>query len=503
MSNVVGKSILNSLLVTALMASFAAPSANANLCSSIFAKNKTLVAFVPGPAVDWTKGRVLAYPKGVSPEKTPDGHFEFAYESEYTSKEVGKLLQDYAPAPNVVAREAWDVMSEAEKVAWFGDRYADKPAHAYGSGLFYHGDKPWMPRELLIDATGNAEIVLDRVSTFGEWAERVDWIVERYEPGSQQAMMSKPREAAYLKKPTQREVSYLNAQHKGWLIYTNLADMVMKIKSGYIRYLQDPTKLTLLSFDHPFVGPMNRIKRDMMEDYIIANAELKKYDDASKNRVRKSDASFKYTGGPSYRPDIAGPDRWAWELRNSHKDVKDLKRKVYRDAVAHANGLDRYMPFALVPAFDSVRHFDRMPKDVQALLKTLFPSKADPRFQYEEQERRVLEVYRNFSMPMQDFRPMAKALLDVDNEVSLMMYRVQTSQQVYMFKLTDIARDLNANRMRPETAKAKVMGAVAEFYQSSGIVEAFENKAAELAHDGGTIDPVRLRPFELLDQSRK
>lgn len=339
-----------------------------------------------------------------------------------------------------------------------------------------------MPEELLIDSTGNVEIVLAPVDTYGAWAKAVDEIVARYGAGSQQAMISKPREAAF----TPREgtgTRKLVKQSMGWLVFTNLRDMFAKLQSGSARYAKDSTKASALFLDHPFLGPMTKLKRDDMEEYMKANVTGGKYDADSVQFVRKRDASFKYTGGPSYRPDVASPTRFSWEIRNAHKDVSDLKMKVQRDLIAHANGLETYQVFAGVPAFDTPEMFKRFAPETQTTLIELFPSKADPRFAYPDVDRRALETYRNFALPLQDYAALSKALLGSTAGEQFMAKKIGVARLAYINGVHKVVEMFRAGQVTREQARADIMGLVCIWSVDSGLTDAFDVRASLIGHE--------------------
>jgi hypothetical protein len=246
---------------------------------------------------------------------------------------------------------------------------------------------------------------------------------------------------------------------------------------------------------------MTNLKRRVMENFLSRNARGEKYDDESKQFVRKSDASFKYTGGPSYRPDIAGPVRFAWEIRNAHKDVMDLKMKVARDLVASISGLQPYAKFAEVPAFDSVKDFDKFSEDVRAMLKSLFPSKADPRFEYTQDELLSLQTYRNFSLPLEDFTVLAKDLTSNQEESAVLMQKLETAKVEYQNGIQQTAIDLASGAITADLARAKIMGLIGQFSVNSGLAEAFENEAKRLGHEG--VVPVNSSSNTALPQKSK
>ena len=264
--------------------------------------------------------------------------------------ESAALLRDYAPAPDVMPKAQWVAMTDEGRITWLKGHFLNKPEYASASGLFKQVVTPYMPNELIVDSTGNVEIVLAPFDSYGEWEQAVDEIAVRYGVGSQQAMISKPRESAFGPRSGVATKTFVD-QSLGWLVYTNLRDMFAKLDSGAARFKKDPTKLSAQFLEHPFVGPMTKLKRDTMERYLSENAEGRMYDALSKKFVSKRDVSFKYTSGPSYRPDVAAPVRFSWEIRNAHKDLADMKMKVRRDLAAHEQGLEPYQVFASVPAF--------------------------------------------------------------------------------------------------------------------------------------------------------
>ncbi len=432
------------------------------------------------------KYKQAIYSKGVDRTKSPDELMQIGYESEYLFHESAAILRDYLPDAKVMRKEHWLGLSDQQRIDWLKGQFTDRPEFAVDAGLHKNVDLDFMPQELIIDSTGNVEIVLAPFDSYAAWEKAVDTIVERYGVGSQQAMISKPRVSAFSpKNPKQQE--QMTKEHLGWINFSQLKDMYLKLESGYERFQKDPTKLTALTFDHPFLGPMNKIKRDVLESYLKANAEGKKYDDDAKRFVRKSDASFKYTGGPSYRPDVAGPGRFSWELRNSHKDVADLKMKVKRDFVAHAEGLEKYSKFADVPAFDSIVVFDALPQLVRETLMALFPTKADPRFQYSKEEKLVLQMYRNFALPLMDMASLAKTLQESPIRQELFKAQIKIAQMNYSAGLKSISEQFVTKKIDAATAKAQIMGLLGQFTHNSGLAKAFEAQAKVIGHEN--IDP--------------
>lgn len=429
------------------------------------------------PTEPLVKGELI-YPKGVAHKE--GNHFQISYEAEYLFSESGALLRDYAPDASIMSVEQWLEKTDQQRIDWIKSQFGDKPEYATAAGLKRIVNVDFLPEELIVDSTGNLEIVINPpLNSFSEWSQVVKYITEKYGAGSQQAMLSKPRESAFV---LTTHAEQLKDQHFGWLNFTHLYDVYEKLESGFERYELDNTKLTAQFFDHPFLGPMTKLKRDVLESYLDANAHLEKYDDESKQFVRKNDSSFKYTGGPSYRPDIAGPVRWAWEIRNAHKDTKGLIAKVQRDIMNHTHGLEDFEVYAKIPAFDTVAEFDKLGTTTQELLKTIFPSKADPRFDYSDNDRLALETYRNFSMPMMDMAPLIKALTKGTNaDITQLTQKAAKARVEYFDGLNRLEADLKAQTVTKEQAKARAMGLLVTWSQKSGLTFLFKEQAARMS----------------------
>lgn len=422
------------------------------------------------------------YPAGIDPVAKPDGYMQIGYEAEYLFSEGAAILRDYAPRD--IALGEWLAKTDDARVEWLRARFKDKPEHAAATGLFKITPLAFMPDELIVDATGNIEIVLAPIDTYEAWSSAVDTIVARYGVGSQQAMVSEPREAVFgLPEGGVRPAL-------GWLVFTNMRDMFAKLESGAARYAKDATKPPAQFMDHPFLGPMTKLKRDIMEKYLAANARGLMYDEESKKFVRKRDLSFKYTGGPSYRPDIAAPARFSWEIRNAHKDVLDLKTKVRRDLLTHEQGIAGFAPFADVPAFDTLATFKHVPAEVQKLLMELFPSKADPRFQYPADDHRALETYRNFALPLGNFERLANALAETPAEGVELHARANAARETYVSAVGAVAAKVAAGTLTREQARADVMGAICQWSMNSGLAPAFEARAAVFGFEPEAEDQV-------------
>jgi len=458
--------ILSLIVALSMQSQAIASSIQVNQCSSVFTSTIAVQAF------HRTKPLTKL-------DKIKDGLIMLGYESEYTFNEIAPILRDFAPPENVIPRSDWKSWSDTKRVEWFKSQFKGKPEFAVNANLTPIHDLPFQFHDVIIDSTGNLELVSSPMLSYAQWESFVNAVVNRYGPGSQQAMVSKPRGMAFgAREKTQlkRDVQ----EHLGWLNFTNLKDMYVKLSNGYEKYKLNPEKLTAQSFDHAFLGPMTKIKHDKLVSYLEENAAGKMYDKDSVKFVRKNDASFKYTGGPSYRPDIDGTKRFSWEIRNAHKDLADLKMKVRRDLEAHMSGLDPYLVFADIPAFDTIKSFDSLSISNQRMLKSMFPSKADPNFVYVPAEKTALEAFRNFSLPVSELKPLVEVLSDfTGSNKTAQVKKLWNAQNNYIKSLDSIQKLLTSGKLNNEQAKAQIMGALGRFSHDSGITDLF-NKASGL-----------------------
>lgn len=388
---------------------------------------------------------------------------QIGYESEYLFDESGPILSDYKPTS--ISEKKWLMeMTMQDRINFIKNLFQETPEYAQETDLtlIRRSDTPsFMPDKLVLDATGNLELILMPINSQKEWAEAVRYIVSRYQAGSQQAMISVPREE-FFKGPDSHEANL------GWLNFQNEYDTLSKLAKAYEKYQKNPTFMVARSFAHPFLGPMTLAKQNHLTRYLKENAKGNLYDPESK-RFMKTDASFKYIGGIAYRPDIASPERAAFEIRHAHKDFETLRAYVERDLLSLHSNRTPYRGFSKARAFNSRNAFRSLPLDVQKMLKELFPSKVNNRFTYSQEEILANEVYRNFSYPLRLWGPFTKALNRPDLNPT-----ISAAKESYRKALKDIARKFHTKKITKEQAQIEVQGALAQFADSCKLVPALE-----------------------------
>jgi len=407
-------------------------------------------------------GRVYAY--GATEQTDPTANIQFGFESEYMLSEVEGLLNYYAPANEPGLN--WAMKTPDERKAWIREKYGNKPEFAADTELVKIGGDTkmaFLPEKLILDATGNLEIVLPPVDSFDVWAHQVEAINSTIGVGSMQAMLSAPKKYFFAGKP---EVSA--AENLGWFTFTADLDTLTKLESGAARYAKDPSKEVARPFLHQWLGPLPRVKWVKLKEFLLANARGENFDKETL-KFLKTDASFKYIGGSAYRPDIAGPTRVGIELRSAHKDQKLLFAQVQRDMGSLASDRTPYAAFADVEAFDSVGDYAKLPPLVRTQLEKLFPARLDPRFEYNADETLSNQVYRNFSYPLRGWGNYLTAM----GATPEVRKKVLLAQGAYVKKLVDIEHRVARGELSDTQAAVAMQGAVATFAVESGLAQFF------------------------------
>lgn len=406
------------------------------------------------------------YPKGF--RKTGNNHLQYGFESEYTLDQLSGILKVYAPDRSLISKSAWDRLSEAKKVQWVKDNIKELfPDNRTDGGLVKVNTSKqfdFLPKRLIRDETGNIEIVLPPYNTLEEWYQSVSIINKNFGEGSMQATISVPRKAFFLE---EAEASETFNRNLGFLSFYSDYDAIEKLTLGHERWLESQEKRVARSFEHPFLGPMNKQKYSKLKQYLRANADGELYDESAQEFVSGSDASFKYFGGTAYRPDIAAPERVVVEVRDAHNKFNLLFNKVLRNTHHMMNDRSEFAAFARLKPFDADQSFETLPKYVQNSLKQIFPNKAKPGIDYTKDEIASLEVAKNFSWPMRDWSAHLRLLSNKELDQT-----VRDAQARYLERLKQITRGMNSDSDKDKAA-VEIQGALVTFIEESGLRNAF------------------------------
>lgn len=389
-------------------------------------------------------------------------HIQFGFESEYTRDELEHIVTYYR-AKSVSAKN-WLLMNADQRVAYVQERIMRVVAYAEPSGLIRISSVPgpdFLPSELVIDSTGNIEFVLPPIDTYAEYRRRMSYINRTFGVGSMQSTVSTPMGAFF---------DYASpADLIGFLKFYSDFDTIEKLVKGSARFKAKPNADTVRSFQHPFLGPMTKMKMDRLVEYVNGNVEGRLLDRESLQFIKAMDSSFKYFGGTAYRPDLAAPARIVLEVRDAHKDEAMLVSRVQRISQFFEEVRLDYSRYAQLQPFDSQADFAKLPKHLQDMLQELFPSRVYTGVEYTDEELIANQVGRNFAWPLRNWS--GHTVLGPEFQLR----HVILAQGNYVKTLQEIYVALGEKRIDSATAKFQVQGALGQFVDEIRIFEVFQN----------------------------
>jgi hypothetical protein len=260
--------------------------------------------------------------------------------------------------------------------------------------------------------------------------------------------MSSTKEAFFRKSAT---------EWMGILNWMQESDTLDKLRVGLQRWRKDTSKSVALSFQHPFLGPMNLRKQKKLQETLVSHAAFPEFKKSSAAWVSTEDSSFKYVGGTAYRPDLVD-HRIILEVRDCHTNWACLQSRLNRLLSLFEKDLSK-PDWAGLQAFDSERDFEKLAPDVQDFLRDLFPAKTKMGESYTPDEVLSLEVFRNFAYPLRDWSGFPGLRSDL----------IEVAQGSYKNKLLKLHKDFRAGRLSKDQAARAVQGALVEFIDDAGL----------------------------------
>ncbi|MEN9724083.1 MAG: hypothetical protein RJB38_2069 [Pseudomonadota bacterium] len=429
------------------------------------------------------------YPRGF--EGKPKKHLQFGFESEYTTDQLHGFVMHYAPDAELgISLTDWKALSIDERVRWFQSNLSRVFPENRRPGKLSLFDRPsdggFLPERLIRDSTGNIEIIVGPFDTLEQWYAAGSVINRLFGAGSMQAMLSVPREAFF------RDSSVRNVHEiDGFFAFFSDYDALEKLSQGYTRFRASPNRRTARSFEHPFLGPMTKQKRELMASHLSFHSRGEGYDAQALAKVSTSDDSYKYVGTSAYRPDVVGASRPAIEVRDAHNNFELLFEKVARNTFYLENGWNAFLGASELRSFDPSQAFLRLDPSAQAMLSTVFPNRAKAGEQYTESELAALDVFKNFAWPLRDWEGHFSFYRDPD-----LKKRVLAAQSAYAARLKEIGKQFLAGSLSQEDAAVQVQGALVTFAHESSLRKIFQEKektlAARSTRDGkGTSNIIR------------
>jgi hypothetical protein len=417
---------------------------------------------------------VKRYPVGIPEALRAGQQIRYGFESEYGFEELGGMLSAYMPdAEFGISQQAWVAMAPAEKMAWVKAHVAELFPVKREAGKLVKFDQSskfaQLPERLIQDETGNVEIIIGPLDTLEEWYALVRDVNGAFGEGSMQTTVSVSRDVFFGKLGATIERDAI-AENLGFLGYFSDYDTLQKLAGGYAKFRQDPSKEVARSFNHPFLGPMTRLKAERLRSDMLNNSRDLGFDKESLAFISHSDASYKYTGGTVYRPDIAGrKGAIVLEVRDAHKDTERLVEKVLRTTYLLQHKRGNFAEAARFRDFDSTADFEKFSQGTRDVLQKIFPNKAKAGIDYDAAEILALDTFRNFAWPLRDWSEHVAFLAadGLDAKISL-------AQRQYRQALDALAAEFAAGRIDAKQASASAQGELARFSVESGLAEAFD-----------------------------
>lgn len=407
----------------------------------------------------------LRYPARLAPDARTNEHIMFGFEGEYPLSDASALLRDYVPEGMDAA--AWLQLPDAERIAFVQSNLKQLfPTARSTGGLMRAPHAPaFLPERLLLDATGNLEIVLKPVNSKEELFDQADFISHRYGNGSMQASVSVTRSSFFGSSFGVPRAQALDGIEGYFQVISDL-DALSKLVHGFERYQKDPSKAVALSFQHPYLGPLTKQKRQLLRQTLEQHIDGEGFAPELLRMVTWSDASYKYIGSTAYRPDVA-PNRVILETRDAHTHLPTLKSRVERSVRDLEQGLEGYAVFREAPDFDAQGIMERLPAPIRDALNKTFPVRARPGEEYTPAELEALSVANNFTWPLRDFARFMRHQKPNFQEIQTVWH----AQNTYLSRIGEISERLNNNVIDTKRASLEFQGALATFAAESRLLE--------------------------------
>lgn len=387
-----------------------------------------------------------------------DGELQFGFESELFQLVPAFEYYELEPSLGLALTGPTEGLSQSLKAFCKSLPHGDKrKVMRKRQGPFF------LPDTLHRDDTGNVELVMGPEGNLPAFLAQMQWVNEKIGVGSLQAMVSLPREKFFGPNPAEGA-----KEHLGWLNFFNELDALERIELGRERLAKEPGKGPVRSFLHPYLGPMTAIRHRLLRKFIRENALGNMFDEENIIRPARRDQSFKFVGSTAYRPDIAGPSRICFEVRDAHRDPELLQNRLARILFYWAKDTAAFRAFAEIPPFESAEAFDLLPAPVRSWLAEICPNRTPEAVKAFEIPRFTYEVYRNFAYPLRDWHPWREILgFDAD--------KLASAQKAYVERLSTAAGTPG------EAGLLLAQEALVAFGSECGLYESFRAKENELA----------------------
>lgn len=242
----------------------------------------------------------------------------FSYEIEYNLKENPKLLKYYKITG--MDDKAWKALSPEKQLKLATDKH-NKTVDQDDVVLEKLDDAPeFLPKRMIKETDENLEMVDNPITTnLNEVNKNLDWIWANIGPGSVQGHVAFDLDGALLK----------NIEKTVKIDYD--ISQAQSLSKGYASYIKTGKGNPGANLTHHSLGPVN----DVTLKTITSNTtqgKTKAFLTRSRREKLKSttkiDNNLKLNYGIAYRPDLYGKSKVGFEIRNCHKRLDCIKKKM-------------------------------------------------------------------------------------------------------------------------------------------------------------------------------
>lgn len=387
--------------------------------------------------------------------------FQFGWESELRPEEAARLLELYEPI---------DASWEGNKIQWLAAKIHSLPIGNKTALLKRSATAPdTLPPLAYRDDTKNIELRDGPFSSLEEAMKSLRDFSQLAGVGSLQLTVSQPTTRFFAKGIASAE------EQLGWLSFFSERDVLERLAEGQERKRKGYTGELTKNFQHAFLGPLSRRRKKALAEYLRANAVGGLWDREALLWAGLKDRSFKFVGGTAYRPDIAGPERVCFEVRDAHKNLALLESRALRIVRNWSGDLSSFSVFAPMPSFDPEVDFEKFSKEAQAMLERLFPCRAPEAVHAWPVSLSLHQTYRNFAYPLQAWDAWLPLLGVLSSEL-------HSYQHKYLNKIESLVQEESKDGT---AAKLAVQEALSEFAAESPLFPAFLRKERDLGVAGG------------------
>jgi hypothetical protein len=416
----------------------------------------------------------LRYPNGYEGQKGTQ--IQYGFESEYTLEESEILLKQFMPDEDIYSgtEKDWLKLTHKERVEFLEENEAAIfPYRAPGKLKKITKNKALsdsLPESFVYDS-GRFEIVLSPSDSLEDIASKIKTINKNVGIGSMQVTISAPFKDG--KKLELSERRKIKEEMLGFYNFINDYDTISKLSSGYKKYLTNPELQATKSFNHPWLGPMNKLKHKRLEKLVDRIIDGDTLNEQELKEVSFLVVSHKFIGGLAFRPDVAySKHRLASEARDCHQNPKCISDRLKRQTYFLMKGFSNFRPYSDLRPFDSEFAFDfSIPRDVREVLKEIFPP-------YSNFKNKELELFRNFSYPFRDWSVHIRLLGNPK-----LSEQIKLAQKSYLEQLKKISESYSNREINVEQAHLQIEGALAKFSDESGLSKSMSKKYQEFYNE--------------------